>query len=121
MTHGLYFFTAAILAALAFVLLQLSTIGRHLMATQADVDALVVQVVKIGDEVKSAAAVLKAELESVKEQLAAAGAAETVDLTGLAAAIQVVDDINPDYVEEDVVEDVEDAPVDVPVEDAPAE
>ena len=42
------------------------------MATQEDVDKLTVQVVKISDEVKASAAVLKAELESVKEQLAAA-------------------------------------------------
>lgn len=116
MTHGLYFFTAAILAALAFVLLQLSTIGRHLMATQADIDKLTAQVIKVRGEIQN----IKFELAGVKEQLAANEVADKIDISGLEAAIQSADDENADVVV-DVVEDVEDAPVDVPVEDAPAE
>lgn len=112
MTWPLYFFNAATLAALSFVLYQLSTLGRYLMATQADVDKLTAQVEKIGVEVKTVHAVLVNELDDVKAQLAAAGAAEKVDLTGLAAAIQNVDDINPDAV---------DVPEDVPADDVPAE
>lgn len=96
MIAPLYFFHAATLSALAFVLYQLATIGRYLMATQADVDKLTAQVNKIGSEVSAAHAVLVSELADVKAQLAAAGAAEQVDLSGLAAAIQNVDDINPD-------------------------
>ena len=107
-----YWFDAALFAALAFAITQLSLIGRCLMATQKQVDELTVQVVKINDEVKASAAVLKAELESVKEQLAAANVpAETVDLAALAAAIQAVDDINPDP------EDDEEVPVGEPVVD----
>ena len=110
-----YWFDAALFAALAFAITQLSLIGRCLMATQKQVDELTVQVVKINDEVKASAAVLKAELESVKEQLAAANVpAETVDLTALAAAIQAVDDINPDPEEVPVEEPVVD-PVEEPV------
>lgn len=103
-----HFWFAAILAALSFTIYQTTTIGRQLMATQQEVDALTAQVIKIGDEVKTAHAVLVAELADVKAQLAAAGSADKVDLTGLTAAIQNVDDINPDPV------------VDVPVEE-PAE
>lgn len=99
-----HFWFAAILAALGFTIYQTTTIGRHLMATQQDVDALTAQVVKIGDEVKTAHAVLVAELADVKAQLAAAGSADKVDLTGLAAAIQNVDDINPDPEPEPVEE-----------------
>lgn len=103
-----YWFDAAILTALAFTILHLSSIGRQLMATQQDVDKLTAQVVKVGDEVKAAAAALKAELDDVKAQLAAAGASEKVDLTALAAAVQQLDDINPDPVDEPV--DVEAEP-----------
>lgn len=112
MTQALpYWFLAALFIGLAFAILQLSTIGRYLMATQEDVDKLVVQVVKIGDEVKVAAASLKAELDDVKAQLAAAGATTKVDLTALAAAIQTVDDIHPDVVVEEPVEEPVEDPV----------
>jgi len=136
MTDALpFWFDAALFAALAFTILQLTQIGKSLMGTQQDVDTLVVQVVKISDEIKSSAAVLKAELETVKAQLAAANVpADTVDLTALAAAIQAVDDINPDVppadpvdepvVEEPVVDPVVDpveepVVVEEPVEDSP--
>ena len=120
MIHALpFYFDAALFAALGYAIIQLSMIGRHLMATQADVDTLVVQVVKISDEIKSSAAVLKAELETVKAQLAAANVpAESVNLTALAAAIQAVDDINPDVPPADpVVEPVVEEPVVDPVVD----
>lgn len=112
----LFFLAATLLATTGFALIQLSTIGRYLMATQADVDKLTAQVGKIGDEVRAAHTVLVSELADVKAQLAAAGAAEQVDLTGLAAAIQNVDDINPDPAPTDepaaepAVEPVEDTP-----------
>ena len=116
MTH---LFDATILAALAFIILELVLVGRCVMATQADVDKLTEQVIKIGVEVKDAHAVLVSELADVKAQLAAAGVTETVDLTGLAAAIQNVDDINPDPVvePEPEVDDVVTEPV--VVEDSP--
>ena len=115
-----YWIDAAILTALAFTLYQLSLIGRHLMSTQEQVDQLTVQVVKINDEVKASAAILKEELSSVKEQLAAANVpAETVDLTALAAAIQAVDDINPDPAEEPVVEEPVEEPVTEVLENDP--
>lgn len=109
MTQALpFWFDAALFAAMAYAITQLAMIGRQLMATQQDVDTLTAQVVKIGDEVKTAHAVLVAELADVKAQLAAAGTADKVDLSGLAAAIQNVDDINPDPVAEEPVEDADD-------------
>lgn len=113
-----HFWFAAILAALSFTIYQTTTIGRHLMATQQDVDALTAQVVKIGDEVKTAHAVLVAELADVKAQLAAAGSADKVDLTGLAAAIQNVDDINPDPTVEARVEQPAEEPAAKVVDEA---
>lgn len=116
-------FDAAILAALSYSILQLVLIGRCLMATQSDVDALTAQVVKVAQEVRTAHEVLVSELAEVKAQLAAAGVADEVDLTALAAAIQNVDDINPDAVApEPVVEPVvepEPVVVDPVVEDSP--
>lgn len=105
-----YLFDAAILAALAFAVYQLTTLGRALMATQEQVDALTAQVTdldarvgKIGTEVKTALdtqAVLVAEVADLKAQLAAGNA---VDLSGLEAAvanvgtaIAAVDDLIPD-------------------------
>lgn len=120
MTNALpYWFDAALFAAMAYAITQLSLIGRQLMATQQDVDALTAQVVKIGDEVKTAHAVLVTELADVKAQLAAAGSADKVDLTGLAAAIQNVDDINPDPAEEPVVEEPVEEPVTEVLENDP--
>lgn len=115
-------FDAAILAALSYSILQLVLIGRCLMATQSDVDALTAQVVKVALEVRTAHDVLVSELAEVKAQLAAAGVADKVDLTALAAAIQNVDDINPDAVApEPVVEPVveETVVVEPVVEDSP--
>jgi hypothetical protein len=105
-----YFFHAATLAALGFSILSTTLIGRCLMATQAQVDVLTAQVVKIGQEVTTAKDVIAAELADVKAQLAAAGVpAEQVDLTGLAAAVQNLDDIHPDPV---VAPEVEGEPED---------
>lgn len=81
------------------------------MAKQADVDALTAQVVKIGSEVQN----VKTELAKVQAQVDALGV--PVDLSALTAAIQSVDDLNPDaqpagdpvtdpVVEEPVVDDV---------------
>lgn len=85
------------------------------MATQEDVDKLAAQVVKVGQEVTQAHSALVAELEDVKAQLAAAGVADKVDLSALAAAIQSVDDLNPDPVVPDEVP-VPEEPVEPPVE-----
>lgn len=115
-----FWFTAAILAALAYTILQFVLIGRCLMATQADVDKLTAQVVKIGNEVKSVHAALSVELAGLKAQLAAGVTPQDIDLSGLAAAIQSVDDINADPVVDEPVEEdpavVDPEPVD-PVEE----
>lgn len=112
MTYWLYFFDAAILLALGFAILQLSLIGRCVVATQEDVDKLTVQVQKVGLEVQN----VKTALADVQAQLDAAGVpAEQVDLSGLVAAVQAVDDLNPDPVVpvEEVVPVVEDVVTDV--------
>lgn len=93
---SLHFFAASILLIQAWTLYAMTTQGVLMSELQATVDALTAQVGKIGDEVKAASAALSAELADVRVQLANAGAYDKVDLTGLAAAIQAVDDINPD-------------------------
>ena len=117
-----YWFDAALFAATSFVIIQLTVIGRNIMGLQTQVDSLTAQVAKIGNEVTAAHDALVAELASVKDQLANAGVAETVDLSGLTAAIQAVDDLNPDVVEQPAEEPApvltEDAPAE-PVQDAP--
>lgn len=85
-----HFWFAVMLGSLAFAIYQLTTIGRFLMATQAEVDALTNQVVKIGSEVQN----VKTELAKVQAQVDALGV--PVDLSALSAAIQSVDDLNPD-------------------------
>lgn len=87
-----YFFDAAILAIIAFVIFQSATYGKAIMSQQETVNALTAQVVKIGSEVQN----VKAELAKVQAQVDANGLAETVDLSGLTAAVQSVDDLNPD-------------------------
>jgi hypothetical protein len=110
-----FWFDAAVFAALSFAILQLSKLGRCVMATQADVDKLVTQVIKVRGEIQN----IKSELGSVKEQLANAGVAEKIDLSGLEAAIQAADDENVDPVVEPAdPEPVVDEPV---VEDSPVE
>lgn len=85
-----YFFHAATLAALAFVIVQLSVIGKVIMSQQDSIDALTAQVVKIGSEVQN----VKAELAKVQAQVDELGV--PVDLSALTLAIQSVDDLNPD-------------------------
>lgn len=91
-TVNIYFFHAATLAALGFAIYQLSVIGRVIMGQQDSIDALTAQVIKIGSEVQN----VKVELAKVQAQVDANGLGETVDLSALTAAIQSVDDLNPD-------------------------
>jgi hypothetical protein len=65
------------------------TIGRLIVSTQESIDAVVAQLDKAKVEIV-------AEIASVQAQLDAAGAAEQVDLSGLTAIAQSLDDIVPD-------------------------
>ena len=96
------------------------------MATQAQVDALTAQVVKIRGEIQ----VIKTEVVNLKDQLATVETVEEIDISALEAAIDAADDENPDVVPdvvpvveaEDEDEDVATVPVrvDEPVaEDTP--
>jgi hypothetical protein len=89
-----YFFHAATLSALAFVIFQTTLIGRSLMATQAQVDALTAQVVKVRGEIQ----VIKTEVVNLKDQLANAETVEQIDLSALESAVQAADDENVDVV-----------------------
>jgi seryl-tRNA synthetase len=109
-----YWFDAALFAALAFAILQLSTIGRSLMSTQAAVDSVVTQLVKARGEIVAAKDQLVAKIVDLQNQLDAGVPAEQVDLSGLKAVAQSLDDIVPDAVEET---DDEDEEVEVPVEE----
>ena len=91
-----HFWFAAILAALSFAIYQLSTLGKAVMSTQEQVDALTNQVVKIQGEVVTAKDALVAQVAALQEQLANAGVAEQVDLSGLQSAVDALDAINPD-------------------------
>jgi len=90
----IHFFHAATLFALAFLILQTTLIGRSLMATQAQVDALTAQVVKVRGEIQ----VIKTEVVNLKDQLATVETVEEIDLSALEAAIDAADDENPDVV-----------------------
>lgn len=88
-------FDALILLVLAFVLFAVSTIGRHLMSTQATIDAVVAQLSKARGEIVAARDELLARIADIQDQLDSAGADE-VDLSALTAVAQTLDDIVPD-------------------------
>ena len=115
MTQALpYWLNAALFAGLGFAILQLSTIGRSLMSTQAAVDSVVSQLGKAKGEIVAAREELVAKIVDLQNQLDAGVPAEQVDLSGLKAVAQSLDDIVPDAVEET---DDEDEEVEVPVEE----
>lgn len=102
----MHFWFAAILGALGFIVVQIAIIGGH-MAKQEDVDALVVKVEGLTAQLGK----VRTEVTAVKDQLAVVQAAleaagSPVDLTALSAAVdgavaavQAVDDLNPDAAE----------------------
>ena len=105
-------FISAVLLIQGFTLFAVSTFGRHLMSTQAAVDAVVAQLAKVKDEIVGKIADLNVQIED-------AGVADLVDTSELVAAAQALDDIVPDapeVVEEVVSEVVEDVPAEVPAE-----
>lgn len=112
-----FFFDAAVFAALGFSILQLSTIGRSLMSTQATVDAVVAQLTKARTEIVSARDDLVAKIVDLQNQLNAGVPADQVDLSGLTAVAQSLDDIVPDPVEEDDEDEVVEVPVEEPIVD----
>jgi hypothetical protein len=113
-----YWFDAAMLAALSFAILQLTLQGRSIMSTQAAVDSVVAQLGKAKGEIVAARDELVAKIVDLQNQLDAGVPAEQVDLSGLKAVAQSLDDIVPDAVEEtdDDEEEVE-VPVEEPVVD----
>jgi len=119
MTYALpYWIDATVLAALGFLILQLSFQGRSIMSTQAAVDAVVDQLAKAKGEIVAARDELVAKIVDLQNQLDAGVPAEQVDLSGLKAVAQALDDIVPDAVVEDpVVEEPVEEPVVDPVVD----
>jgi hypothetical protein len=83
---------AAILATTAYVLFFNRTLGRSLMSTQAQVDAVVAQLAKAKTEIVGKIADLQLALDD-------AGVADVVDVSELVAAAQALDDIVPDVPE----------------------
>lgn len=69
------------------------TIGAS-MATQADIDNLTAQVTKVMSEVTAATNVLVAAVAALQAQIDAGQ--PVLDLSALNAAVQALDDINPD-------------------------
>jgi len=85
---------AAILATTAYILFYNRTLGRSVMSTQAQVDAVVAQLAKAKTEIVEKIADLQLALDD-------AGVAEVVDVSELVAAAQALDDIVPDAPEVD--------------------
>ena len=115
-----YFFDAAILAALAFVIYQQTQHGRFLMTTQEAVDKVVSVLEKARTEILAARDALNAKIVDLQGQVDAAGVAEQVDLSDLTAVAQSLDDIVPDVPVETPDVPPADTPVDVPA-DPPVE
>ena len=111
-----YFFDAAILAALAFGIFQLSYLGRNIMSAQEAVDQVTATLHKVLGEVTAAKDKMVAELTALKDQIDAAGVGEQIDLSGLQSVTAALDDLNPD-----VVEVPADVPAEVEGDDADAE
>lgn len=102
-----YFFHAATLLLISFILFQLTHLGRQHMSTQEAIDQITAQLKKAQNEVIAARDELMAKLADVQLQLEDAQVADVVDLSELTAAAQALDDIVPD------------APADVPAEYTP--
>ena len=100
----LHWIIAALLLIQAFTLFAVSAQGRRIMSQQAELDTLTAVVKKGTAEVVALVAALR-------DQIAAGVPAEQLDLSGLSAAAQALDDIVPD-----VPEVADDVPADVPVE-----
>lgn len=96
--HWVMWLLAATLLAQAFSIFQSLHLERQIMSSAQDaVDAVVARLGKAKDEIV-------AKIADVEAQLAAAGAADQVDLSALQAAAQALDDIVPDPAPEPPVE-----------------
>ena len=85
---------AELASAMSQIVSLISKIGDT-MTTQTDIDLLTTQVTKVMHEVVTAKQVL---LDRIAELQALIDAGQPVDLTALMAAVQGLDDINPDVV-----------------------
>ena len=85
MTWTLYLQTATLLA-LTYLIFSTE---RHTMSTQDAIDAIVTQLAKAKDEILD-------EIAAIQTQLQDANVENQVDLSGLTAIAQALDDINPD-------------------------
>ena len=89
------------------------------MSNQDVVDAVTAELGKVRIEITSQADGLRAKIAELQSQVDAGVPAEQLDLSGLQAAAQSLDDIVPDAVPVDVPADVPaDVPVDAPVDPA---
>ena len=96
----MYWFDAALFSAMAFAILQNTTLGRHMMSTQQAIDNVTSQLVKVLGEVEAAKNALVAQIAGLTAQLATAATPQDVDLSGLQSVAQALDDLNIDVVEE---------------------
>jgi septal ring factor EnvC (AmiA/AmiB activator) len=118
MTTVVVWFQAAILATLAYIAYAINEFERQLMSTQDSIDAIVAQLAKVKDEVAEAKFALTDQINELTTQLEDAKAADQVDLSGLEAIVQTLDDINPDPETVEVeaeAQPVEDSDDDLPV------
>jgi uncharacterized protein YaaN involved in tellurite resistance len=80
------FLQAATLLALSYLIFSNE---RHAMSTQEAIDSIVAQLAKAKDEILD-------EVAAIQTQLQDANVEDQVDLSGLTAIAQALDDINPD-------------------------
>jgi polyhydroxyalkanoate synthesis regulator phasin len=76
------------------IIIILDEIRNTTMATQEAVDALTAQVAKIQTEVTGAVEALKVQIAALQAIIDAGQ--PVIDLSGLQAAVQVLDELNPD-------------------------
>ena len=105
------FMQAAILTLIAYQLFFNTTLGKAIMTTQAQVDAVVAQLRKAKSEIVGKIADLQLQLDDN-------GVADVIDLTELTAAAQALDDVVPDVVEELPAEVEDELPAEVEGDDA---
>lgn len=93
--------TATTITVLTYQLQKLHNIERKLDMSQEAIDAITAQLAKVETEVVDTRDNLLAEIKDLKDQIANGVPAPELDLAGLTAVAQRLDDLTPDPVDPD--------------------
>lgn len=93
--------TATTITVLTYQLQKLHNIERKLDMSQDAIDAITAQLAKVETEVVDTRDNLLAEIKDLKDQIANGVPAPELDLAGLTAVAQRLDDLTPDPVDPD--------------------